>query len=175
MTSHTIQSLNSQTLETYLASLAGLLKTNVEDGASVSFILPFGYDAALAFWLDKVKPSIAAKKRILLVAMIDNELAGCVMLDCDMPDNQLHRADIAKLLVHPKFRRRGIARALMVEIEHQAIAHNRSTLVLDTASEGAKILYESLGYKVVGSIPDFALNAQKLQLEPTIIIYKLLK
>ncbi|MBL1421293.1 MAG: GNAT family N-acetyltransferase [Alphaproteobacteria bacterium] len=170
----TISSITSTTIDAHLTDLANLLKVNVEGGASVSFILPFSQDQAAAFWVDKIKPSLQAVNCILLVAMVDNELAGCVMLDYDMPANQPHRADIAKLLVHPKFRRRGIARALMVEIEQQAIEQKRSTLVLDTANKGAEILYESLGYQPVGSIPNFGLNAQNLQLEPTTIMYKLL-
>lgn len=175
MSNQTIQALNHQSIQVHLPALAALLHTNVEDGASVSFILPFSQDAALKFWVDKVMPSLAAKNRILLTAMVDGELAGCVMLDYDMPNNQPHRAEIAKLLVHPKFRRRGIARALMVEIERQARGQNRHTLVLDTANAGAETLYQSLGYKRVGSIPDFALNAQNLHLESTTIMYKLLK
>lgn len=170
----TISSITSTAIDTHLPDLANLLKANVEDGASVSFILPFSQDEATAFWVDKIKPSLQTGNRILLVAMVENELAGCVMLDYDMPANQPHRADIAKLLVHPKYRRRGIARALMVEIEQQAVAQKRSTIVLDTANESAEILYESLGYLRVGSIPNFGLNAQNLQLEATTIMYKLL-
>lgn len=170
----TISSISSATIDVHLTALADLLKANVEDGASVSFILPFSQKAALAFWKDKIKPSLQAGNRILLVAMVEGELAGCVMLDCDMPVNQPHRADIAKLLVHPKFRRRGIARALMVAVEQHAVAQKRSTLVLDTANESAEILYESIGYKRVGSIPNFAMNAQNQQFEATTIMYKLL-
>ncbi|PCI85516.1 MAG: GNAT family N-acetyltransferase [Hyphomicrobiales bacterium] len=170
----TISSITSTTIDAHLTDLAALLKVNVEDGASVSFILPFSQDDATAFWANKIKPSLQADNCILLVAMLNNELAGCVMLDYDMPVNQPHRADIAKLLVHPKFRRRGIARALMVEIEQQAMVQKRSTLVLDTANKAAEILYESLGYQPAGSIPNFGLNAQNLQLEPTTIMYKLL-
>lgn len=172
MTNHNIQSLDNISIEPHLSALANLLQANVEDGGNVSFILPFSHDEALAFWVDKIKPSLAAKNRILLVAMVDAELAGCVMLDYDMPPNQPHRAEIAKLLVHPKFRRRGIARALMQEAEQQAILLKRSLLVLDTASDGAGKLYKSLGYNVAGSIPKFALTAQDKQLEATIIMYK---
>lgn len=172
MTNHNIQSLDNISIEPHLPALANLLHANVEDGASVSFILPFSHAEALAFWVDKIKPSLAAGNRILLVAVVDGELAGCVMLDYDMPPNQPHRAEIAKLLVNPKFRRRGIARALMVEIEQQAITQKRSLLMLDTASNAAETLYKSLGYKVVGSIPNFALSVQDIRLEATMIMYK---
>lgn len=172
---YTIETFSAAQLQAHIDELANLLHANVSDGASVSFILPFSLTDAANFWQQKVKPSLEQDVRILLVAKVDDEVAGCVMLDFDMPPNQPHRAEIAKLLVNPKFRRRGIARALMIEIEQQAMAKNFKLLVLDTANDSAENLYKSLGYIVSGCIPNFALSVHSAQLEPTIIMYRSLK
>lgn len=169
---YTIETILPNALDAHLAELADLLHVNVLDGASVSFVLPFDQADAAEFWQKQVKPSLARGVRTLLVAKVEGELAGCVMLDYDMPRNQPHRAEIAKLLVHPKFRRLGIARALMVEVEQYARELKRSLLVLDTASDGAERLYGQLGYKLVGSIPQFAYDSDAKNLEATQIMYK---
>lgn len=175
MTNHyTIETITIKTISQHLDQLAELLHVNVLDGASVSFILPFGTDDALAFWQNKIKPSLAQGKRILLIAKVGNDVAGCVMLDFDMPPNQPHRAEIAKLLVSPKYRRMGIARALMQAIEQHAKKQNHSLLVLDTANEGAESLYRQLGYERAGVIPNFALNTGGKQLEATTFMFKLI-
>ena len=78
-------------------------------GASINFILPFPLDESLDFWNRKLLPPLHDDKRVLLVARLRDRIAGSVQLDCDTPPNQPHRAEIAKLMVHPEFRRRGIA------------------------------------------------------------------
>lgn len=170
----TIETITVQDFDQHLPQLANLLHINVLDGASVSFITPFSLQDATYFWQNKVKPGLAQQSRILMVAKLGNELAGCLMLDFDLPPNQPHRAEIVKLLVHPKFRRRGIARSLMQEIEPHARAQQRSLLVLDTASQGAENLYSQLGYVRVGCIPNFALDSNAVKLETTTIMYKIL-
>jgi len=105
-----------------LPGLGDLLHACVQDGASVSFVLPFGPEAARAFWLDKVLPPLESGGLVLWVAMREGRVAGAVQLDCDTPPNQPHRAEIRKLLVHPDFRRRGIARELMQAAEATAVA-----------------------------------------------------
>ncbi len=79
----------------HLDALAELLCACVRNGASVSFIVPFGVDEARAFWSDQVAPSLACKKRTMLIALVEGELAGTVQLDLDMPPNQQHRAEVA--------------------------------------------------------------------------------
>lgn len=173
MTNHfTIETIIPDSIDAHLAELSELLHTSVLDGASISFILPFSQQDAYNFWANKIRPSLAQNTKTLLVAKAKNKIAGCVMLNYDMPPNQPHRAEIAKLLVHPNFRRRGLAKTLMTEIEQHAIAKNHKLLVLDTANAGAEKLYTQLGYKVAGVIPDFALNIDGEQLEATTIMYK---
>ncbi|WP_241114278.1 GNAT family N-acetyltransferase, partial [Achromobacter insuavis] len=95
-------------------------------------------------------------------------------LDCDTPPNQPHRAEIRKLLVHPDFRRRGIARELMQAAEAAAVTAGRSLITLDTRTgDNAEPLYTSLGYRTVGVIPGFARDARDPnRLDGTTIMYK---
>jgi len=159
--------------EVDLDQLATLLLANVLGGASVSFILPFNHEDALAWWRTKVLPPLSTGQRILMVASQNNEIIGSVQLILGMPPNQPHRADVAKLLVHPKARRQGVARMLMVELERLAASNGRALLTLDTVTgSAAEPLYQSLGYKLSGCIPGYALNTASTQLESTSIYYK---
>ena len=155
-----------------LALLAELLHDCVHAGAAVSFILPFSRDDAVAFWRDKVLPSVQAGTFRVLIARRDEQIIGTVQLDLATPPNQPHRGEIKKLLVHPSARRGGIARALMVAIEDEARDAHRTLLTLDTASAAAEQLYASLGYERVGIIPRFSLHPESRELEGTTVMYK---
>ncbi|HEY7447925.1 MAG TPA: GNAT family N-acetyltransferase [Vicinamibacterales bacterium] len=160
-------------LECDLDMLADVLREVVYSGAGVSFIVPFSLDEARAFWVDKVLPGVRAKTRRVVVARCGSRIVGTVQLDLATPPNQRHRADVAKLLVHPIARRRGIARALMVALEAIAQTEARTLLTLDTWTGGhAESLYRSLGYVSVGVIPRFARGSTTSELEPTTIMYK---
>jgi GNAT superfamily N-acetyltransferase len=136
--------------------LADVLLDCVEGGASVSFMLPIARETAVDFWR-KVADGVARGERTLLVAEDDEGIAGTVQLITDMPENQPHRADVAKLLVHRRARGAGMARALMEAVEEAARGQGRRVLVLDTASSTAERLYERMGWQRVGVVPDYAL------------------
>lgn len=138
--------------------LIDLLVDVVRGGASVSFMWPFDRDQAVAFW-DKVLAGIGTPGGpVVLVAQADGRVAGSVQLHPAWPPNQPQRADVAKLLVHSDFRRRGIARALMLELERQALSLGRTLLTLDTVTgSAADRLYRSLGYIECGEIPRYAM------------------
>lgn len=156
-----------------LPELGALLHACVHDGASIGFILPFEVAASQAFWTDNVLPAVARGVRLLLVAEVDGKVAGAVQLDWDTNPNQMHRAEVRKLLVAPASRRRGIARLLMQALEEQARALPRSLLTLDTrSSDHAEPLYVSLGYVVSGSIPGYALAPAGDRRDATTIMYK---
>src|SRR5215813_14485553 len=104
-------------VEADLRSLGDLLHDCVHAGASVSFILPFSREEAVAFWRDKVFPAVEAGTCHVLVARRDGQIVGTVQLDLATPPNQPHRGEIKKLLVHPSLRRHGVARALTIMIE----------------------------------------------------------
>jgi GNAT superfamily N-acetyltransferase len=153
--------------------LADVLRAVVYDGAGVSFVVPFSLDDARRFWVEKVLPGVRAQTRRVIVAREDDRIVGTVQMDLAVPPNQQHRAEVAKLLVHPSARRRGIARALMMALEDLARSEGRTLLTLDTWTGGhAESLYRSLGYVTVGIIPKFARGSTTPQLEPTTIMYK---
>ncbi len=137
-----------------LAALTNILVEAVAAGASVSFMHPLPPTDAHAFWA----ASLAAN-RVILGATDGAALVGTVTLLLDLPPNQPHRGEIAKLMVRPSHRGRGIATALMRAAEAHAISRGRTLLVLDTAVDGgAAPLYEQLGYTLAGEIPDYALK-----------------
>ncbi len=129
----------------------------VEGGASVSFMHPLSHDRAVAFWR-RVARGAAAGEHALLIAEDARGLCGTVQLVLDQPENQPHRADLAKMLVHRRARRQGLGTALMRVAEATARECGKTLLVLDTVTGGeAERLYDRLGWQRVGVIPDYAL------------------
>jgi GNAT superfamily N-acetyltransferase len=143
---------------THVPALAELLIACVEGGASVSFMLPLSRERAEAFWRG-VAEGVARGERIVLVAEDEaGAIVGTVQVILAVPENQPHRGDIAKLLVHPRARRQGIAEALMAAADRAARDAGKTLLVLDTVTGGdAERLYTRLGWERCGVIPDYAL------------------
>lgn len=139
-------------------ALADVLIDCVEGGASVSFMLPLPREKALAFWRG-VLEGAARNERVLLMAETgDGRIIGTVQLITALPDNQPHRADIAKMLVHRDARRRGVAAQLMAAVDQAARDEGKSVLVLDTVTGGdAERLYQRAGWQVAGVVPNYAL------------------
>lgn len=168
-----IHALSAAELDGCLPELTDLLHACVQAGASISFVLPFTKAEASAFWGEKVRPGVASGARVLLVARHAGTLTGTVQLDCDTPSNQPHRGDVCKLMVHPEARRQGTAKALMLALEAEAATRGRRLLTLDTRTgDKAEPLYIGLGYQIVGTIPDYALNTTGDGLHGTTIFYK---
>jgi GNAT superfamily N-acetyltransferase len=143
-----------------LHALADVLIDCVEGGASVSFMLPLTRDRALEFWR-RVADAVAVGGRALLVAEDGEGVCGTVQLIFDLPENQPHRADLAKMLVHRRVRRQGLGAALMRAAEQTARDCGKTLLVLDAVTNGdAARLYERLGWTRVGDIPNYALYPQ---------------
>ncbi len=145
--------------EAVLQGLADVLVDCVDGGASVSFMAPLTRERALPFWRDVVADALAGK-RLLFVAEDAEGVCGTVQVLLDMPENQPHRGDVLKMLVHRRARRRGVGEALMRAAEDGARAAGKTLLVLDTASGDAERLYERLGWENVGVVPDYALLPQ---------------
>lgn len=140
--------------------LAEVLRDCVEGGASVSFLAPLTQERAEAFWT-KVGEAVGRGDTALFVARDESGIVGTVQVLMALPENQPHRGEIAKLLVHRRARRRGIADSLMRAAEREAAAAGKTLLTLDTASAEAKRVYERLGWTLSGIIPDFALNPDR--------------
>jgi len=152
-------------------ALADLLVESVDDGASVGFMHPLEKAKAVAFWR-RIAEGVAAGERALLIAEDESGIVGTVHLMLALPENQPHRADVTKMLVHPRARRRGLGAALMQTAEEMARDCGRTLLVLDTVTgSDAERLYARLGWIRVGEIPEFALLSRG-GLCGTVIFYK---
>jgi GNAT superfamily N-acetyltransferase len=138
--------------------LAELLIDCIDGGAGVSFLHPLEPEKARAFW-GRVADGVAAGERALLVAEDEAGIVGTVQLMLAQPENQPHRADLAKMLVHRRARRRGLGEALLRGAEQMARDCGKTLLVLDT-NEGsdAERLYERLGWVRVGTIPNYSIE-----------------
>lgn len=170
-----IETVDADALARELEAFAGLLHACVHAGASINFVMPFPPGQAAAFWRSKVLPAMRAGTRLVLAARRQNRLAGSVQLDLDTPPNQPHRAEITKLMVHPDFRRNGLARGMMAAVERLALAHDRSLITLDTRTgDHAEPLYASLGYRTAGTIPGYSRDPFEDRLDATTIMYKAL-
>jgi GNAT superfamily N-acetyltransferase len=139
-------------------ALAAMLVACVATGASVGFMAALDHAQAMIFWR-RVADAVSKRERYLLLARDPHDrVLGTVQLQVAMPDNQPHRADVAKMLVHPDYRRRGIAKALMQALEPVAADLGKHLLVLDTVTGSpASRLYAGLGWQSVGDIPGYAL------------------
>ena len=154
-----------------VAALSEILVEVVAGGGSVSFLHPLPLETAAAFWRASLTQADAGE-RVVLGARVAGEIVATVTLDLATPQNQPHRADVAKLMTRPASRGLGLARALMIEAERLARERGRSLLTLDTAEEGgAAGFYEKLGYQRSGRIPDYALTPHG-QLSATLLYHK---
>jgi len=154
-----------------VGGLADLLVDSVDHGASVGFMAPLARDKAVAFWR-AVGDGVATGDRALLVAEDGDRIIGTVHLILAQPENQPHRADVTKMLVHPRARRRGVGAQLLEAVEEMARDWGKTLLVLDTVTgSDAERLYARLGWVRVGEIPEFALLATG-GLWGTVVFYK---
>ncbi len=170
-----IRQLSGAEARARCAALADVLIDCVDGGVSVSFLAPLAPEKAEAFWRG-VAEGVAAGDRLLLVAEdATGEVLGTVQVVFAWPENQPHRADVAKMLVRRSARRRGLGGGLLRAAEDAARAAGRTLLVLDTfTGSDAERLYRHLGWTEVGVIPEYALTADGA-LGATTIFYKKLE
>ncbi|PYM89668.1 MAG: GNAT family N-acetyltransferase [Candidatus Rokuibacteriota bacterium] len=143
--------------EREIQGLSDVLIDCVESGASVSFMLPMSRAKAEAFWRS-TSASVARGERVVLAAEDPaGTIVGTAQVIWAQPENQPHRGDLAKMLVHRRARRRGVGAALLVAAERRALGAGKTLLVLDTASDDAERLYARHGWQRCGQIPNYAL------------------
>lgn len=154
-----ISRLDAPEAQAAIPALAEILIACVRSGAEVSFMQDITEEQARAFW-QGVAANVQAGHVMLFVARdAAGKLQGTVQLEPIRKPNQPHRAEVAKLLVHPRARRQGLGEALMRHLEQEARAIGRSLITLDTASGSfGHVLYRKLGYVEFGRIPDYALT-----------------
>ncbi|WP_321953816.1 GNAT family N-acetyltransferase [Paraburkholderia bannensis] len=153
-----VRRLSASEAAASLDALADVLIDCVDGGASVSFMAPLARETALAFW-KRVADGVAANERILLVAEdTQGRIVGTVQLVTAQPENQPHRADVAKMLVLRAMRQRGIGARLIHAVDTHAQQAGKTVLVLDTVTGGdAERLYQRAGWQRAGTVPDYAL------------------
>lgn len=147
-----LQTLDASAIE----GLSSLLIDCVEGGASVGFMWPLTHARAVAYWQD-VAARVAQNERMLFVAEDSNGIVGTASVILAQPDNQPHRGDLVKMLVHRRARRQGLGAALLTSAEQHARMAGKTLLVLDTASAEAERLYSRQGWRRCGQIPHYAL------------------
>ncbi|WID94618.1 GNAT family N-acetyltransferase [Bosea vestrisii] len=153
----TIEQLDGDAALAAIPALAEILRDAVANGASVGFMNWNTQDDFAGFWRG-IAAEVAADRIVLFVARDESGIVGTAQLHPTAKPNQPHRAEIAKVLVHSRARRRGIGEALMRAAEAAALALGRDLLVLDTDEAGAaRRLYNRLGWTEVGTIPRYAL------------------
>jgi GNAT superfamily N-acetyltransferase len=147
-----VAAMDARTLD----GLCDVLLDCVNGGASVGFMWPITRDKVRAFW-QSVGESLARGERVLVVAEDAQGVVGTAQAVWAVPENQPHRADIAKMLVHRRARRLGVGAAVLAAAETAARDAGKTLLVLDTASTEAERLYERGGWQRVGIVPRYAL------------------
>jgi len=140
-----------------IAELSDVLIDCVEGGASVGFMLPMSRAKAESFWR-RAAASAARGERLVLAAQdAAGTIVGTVQVILLQPENQPHRGDLVKMLVHRRARRQGVGGALLAAAERAARDAGKTLLVLDTANPEAGRLYARQGWLRCGRIPEFAL------------------
>ena len=164
-----LQSVSEQEIK----GLSDVLVDCVTGGASVGFMWPMTLAKAQAFWT-KIAAGVSGGERILLVAEDADGIVGTVQVVIDLPENQPHRGDVSKMLVHRRARCKGVGAALLSAAEAAALEAGKTVLVLDTASDSAERLYSRQGWQLCGQIPKYALMPDGAFCATT-VFYKLLQ
>lgn len=143
--------------EREIHGLSEVLIDCVEGGASVNFMWPMTREKATAFWAKAAESAARGERMIFAAEDAAGTIVGTVQVILAMPENQPHRADVAKMLVHRRARRHGVGAALLIAAERAALSIGKTLLVLDTASDDAERLYARQGWQLCGRIPNYAL------------------
>lgn len=166
-----IEMLDIAAAEAGAVRLADVLVACVDDGASVSFLAPLARERARDFWLRAAR-DVGIGRRVIAAAWRDGVMIGVGMLNLAVPENQAHRAEVEKVLVHPSARRRGVGRLVMRTLEHAACDCHRTLLTLDTgAGSAGEALYRAEGWIEAGRIPNYARDGRG-SLHPTVVFWK---
>lgn len=168
---HALERLTPPFTDPDYRDLASLLVESVRSGAVVTFLATLTHEDAESWWRRTV--ASASPRAIFYAARSAGRIIGTVQMHPAWAPNQPHRAEIAKLLVHPDHRRAGLGEALMRAIETAARDAGIRLLTLDTRQgDAAERLYRRTGWTEVGAIPRFAYDPDGLTPHAAVIFYK---
>ena len=166
-----IRIFGASEFENHIPRFAEILIDAVNSGVGVSFLKPLSTEVAQDFWRGQIS-NIEAQNTFPIVAELDGTIAGLVLLVRAWAANQPHRSDVAKLLVHRDFRRRGLATALIKELEVKACELGQTLITFDAvANSAASAFYQKLGFICIGTYPGYALSGDG-KLDDTDLFYK---
>ncbi len=169
-----IRSVDAEEAGQRLDELTTVLRDAVDSGSSINFLDHATDDDLAAFWRSSVE-DLAAGNRVLIVADTGTQYVGTAMVVFASQQNSRHRADVAKMIVHRGYQRRGIASQLLVAIDEVALAHGRTLLMLDTETDSAgEHLYAANGWIRFGEVPGHA-HSPDGTLKPTTFFYRVLE
>ncbi len=169
-----IQRLIPSHIKIFMPKLVDLLQDVVDSGANVGFLPPFNPAEGRKFW-EKVAVSIRDGSCIVLAARADDEIIGTVQLDLATIPNGLHRAELAKLMVHSSQRRQGIGRILLRAVEDEARKAHRNLITVDIPKgDPAEVLYAGMGFVRFGEVPHYVRGVDG-ELNYTSFYYKQLR
>lgn len=172
---HQITELTAAEVAQHLDDLCRVLIDSVMDGAAISFMTTMTRADAERFWLHDVRSAVESGGRHLFAAFVGGRLVGTVQLVIAMPPNQPHRAEIAKMVVHPDGRRRGLGKALMNAALAAARQAGKTLVTLDTRSgDVSEALYRGVGFELAGVIPDYAYDPDGAKRHATSYMYRYL-
>lgn len=168
--------LSSDAAERVMPDLIALLRDSVEGGASVGFVLPLDHAELEAYWRGIIDDVRAERRWLWVMRDANGRVVGSVQLTPEKRRNGAHRAEVNKLLVHRDARRQGLGKALMAALEAYTRSTGRTLLVLDTRTgDAAEPLYLSLGFKIAGVIPNYAISPDSQTLDGSTFMYKILE
>ncbi len=145
--------------DTQLKDLSRMLVACVQTGATVGFLRTLSEAAAGEYWRGALDGARASRLVLLVASTQEQEIVGTAQLSIYFPPNQPHVAGLSMLLVHPTYRRRGIAGALLKTTEIIAPRLGRTLLILQTtAGSDAERLYGNHGYNRTGILAGFVLD-----------------
>lgn len=152
----TVARLHISEFDSVLIQLVTLLKDGVASGASLGYLNGSPISGYEDFWQTEFN-KVEEGQNVILVARKETELIGVVCLTSVGKANQLHRAEVRKLLVALDHQNQGVATKLMEEVVVIAKAEGKSLLTLDTeTNSAAEFLYQKLGWQKYGAIPRYA-------------------
>jgi GNAT superfamily N-acetyltransferase len=153
--------ITAEEVAPHIPSLAIILKQNVDTHESLGFRLPFALSDATSYWAQVSQKVSSGSTRLFIYIDPETSTAlGTVQYTSISKATHVHRAEVAKLLVAPLARRRGVAKLLMAEMERFAKEEDgKLYLSLDTAcGSTAELVYKKLGWREFGKARGYAMS-----------------